>query len=1005
MPRPVFVRPNHSTGTPTIIGMLALSIICLLTLASSAAMAATWTGGGADDNWSTAGNWQLGAVPFNGGIVTYDANSVARLTSGNNDLNLTGITIEVTNAGPSAVTISGNALGLAGIDTDSPRDTQITLTINNALNLEAGGAIALSTLNAIFSASIVNLNGSLSLGANTLSVTGHHGAYGTVELNLNGGVSGTGGISANGLLAINVNSALTYSGDTTLTDACGMSLNAGGSLPSSSTFSLVTGGTGGGAIRLNGRNGTVGSIQTGGALGRVDFGGGSLTMGGNDNSTAYSGYLAGPGTLIKAGNGTFTLNTASANNNITSLTVNGGIFRLGADERLPDALTLTLGAGGTFDLGGNDETIGNFSGSGTMSLGAGTLTFGNGSNTSFSGNVTATGFGAATINKQGTGSFTVPAGANIVTGTVLFNINGGTFSINRNWDLAFIEVNNGGTLAGNGSVGSAGIWVHAGGTLSPGNSPGRVDSADALALDPGSTLRMELNGTTPITEHDQVLVGAGWSLPGNLSLSLGYAPNPGDSYMIIENLGGLGAPFAGLPQGGTITAGGHTFRIDYQGGDGNDVVLSYVTPSSGGSDPTPEPEPEPTPDARPAPEVSPHASPSPTGSLNGPTISWPKVGGTNHYIVYRSACPTCPKTRVGRVPGTSFMDESALPGLVYYYFVRSDNGALSDYSNWIPAWRYEQDPGRSGDFNGDGIMDLLWWSPESNQLYIWLMNSGMVQSVSPSGDGMDISQWLLVNLADFNGDGVTDLLWWNPQTGETVIWLLDQAMASGPSDWLIKASWSPGVMTGNVTLSYLGDLNADGRTDIVWRDYITGQVTIWIMGPDGAPEQSGPPVLAEGMTDGGKPGGSNSLDWAVRGVADMNADGRDDIVWQHASDGRVVVWHMDVNQAMGLVEYRRNNATEWRVAGLGDLDGDGLGDLVWRNDVSGQVQAWLMRGGDPRYEQRDIPVSADKPDTWRINAIGDFCGNGCADVYCKSEPEGAKRIVTLEGQSFTPSAP
>lgn len=1005
MPRPRPARPNSSTGLPAIMCMLALFILCLLTLAPPAVLAATWTGGSlASDSWSDADNWLGNVLPGNGDFVTYDANSVARLTSGNNNLNLTGITIEVVSGAgtPASVTISGNAIGLAGIDTDRPRSTPLTLNINNDLNLEAGGTIAMSNLFPGGS-NYINLNGPFSLGANTLNVTGSHGAFGVLSLNFNGGVSGTGGINVNGLLSINANSALAYSGNTSLTDACGISLGAGGSLPSASAFSLVTGGTGGGTIRLNGRNGTVGSIQTVGAWGGVDLGGGTLTMGGNGGTTTFAGTLNGPGSLTKTGGGTFTL--SSATTNLTSLTVNGGTFELGAADRLPDTLSLVLGGGGTFDLDGNDETIGNFSGSGTMSLGTGTLTFGNASNTVFSGNVTSTWASGATINKQGSGSFTVSAGADILAGTVLFNLNGGTFFINRNWDLAFIEVNNGGTLAGNGSVGSAGIWVHAGGTLSPGNSPGRVDSADALALDPGSTLRMELNGTTPITEHDQVLVGAGWSLPGNLSLSLGYTPAIGDSFMIIENFGGLGAPFAGLPQGGVITSGGYAFQINYLAGDGNDVVLTCLGPASGGNPPAPEPDPAPAPDARPAPNVTPEAGPSPAGSLNGPVISWPKVGGTNHYNVYRANCPTCAKTRVGRVPGTSFTDESALPGLVYYYFVRSDNGTLSDYSQWLPAWRYEQDPGRAGDFNGDGIMDLLWWSPESNQLYIWIMNSGMVQSVSPSGDGMDISQWLLVNLADFNGDGIADLLWWNPQTGEAVVWLLDQAVGSGPGDWLVKAMWSPGVMTGNVTLSYTGDLNADGRADIVWRDYITGQVTLWLMGENGTPILSGPPTLAEGMDAGGKPGSSGSLDWSLRGMADMNSDGRRDIIWQHASDGRVVVWHMDGSQAIGLAEYQREAATDWRVAGLGDMDGDGRGDMVWRNDASGQVQAWLMREGDQRYEQRDIPVSADKPENWRLNATGDFCGNGCADIYCKREPEAAKRIVTLEGQEFTPSAP
>src|SRR5205814_1972187 len=49
-----------------------------------------------------------------------------------------------------------------------------------------------------------------------------------------------------------------------------------------------------------------------------------------------------------------------------------------------------------------------------------------------------------------------------------------------------------------------------------------------------------------------------------------------NSYMIIKNDGSdsITGTFNGLPEGATITApNGRTFKITYQGGDGNDVVL------------------------------------------------------------------------------------------------------------------------------------------------------------------------------------------------------------------------------------------------------------------------------------------------------------------------------------------------------------------------------------------------------------------------------------------------
>jgi hypothetical protein len=38
----------------------------------------------------------------------------------------------------------------------------------------------------------------------------------------------------------------------------------------------------------------------------------------------------------------------------------------------------------------------------------------------------------------------------------------------------------------------------------------------------------------------------------------------------------IGGTFNNLPDGGTITVGRNTFQADYQGGDGNDLILTVV---------------------------------------------------------------------------------------------------------------------------------------------------------------------------------------------------------------------------------------------------------------------------------------------------------------------------------------------------------------------------------------------------------------------------------------------
>jgi hypothetical protein len=431
------------------------------------------------------------------------------------------------------------------------------------------------------------------------------------------------------------------------------------------------------------------------------------------------------------------------------------------------------------------------------------------------------------------------------------------------------------------------------------------------------------------------------------------------------------------------------------------AIQGYGSTPGGG---TPDPEPEPEPDPAPKPGSPKGTSPSPTTSMNGPSLSWPSVSGARSYRVYRAACPACPKEEIGRVSGVSFVDQSALPGQVFYYFVRGEgSGGLSDYSDWMAAWRYEQNPGRAGDFNGDGITDLLWWEPDTNQLTIWLMKGGAVQSLVSPGAGQDINQWLLIGTGDFNADGISDIMWWNPQAGAVEVWYMatSSSAASGAGGNGFQATSSLGQVTGNSTLSYTGDLNGDGREDILWRDYETGQITLWIMGADGQPTLNGPPTLAAGMSDGNRPDVTDSLEWGVRGLHDMDGDGKADVIWQHASDGRVVVWRMDGSLVIGIGEVHRAQPDNWLITGLGDMDGDGMADFVWSNQADGAIQTWLMHGlFTDELVMVDGSTEAAK---WRVKAVGDFCNAGSDDIYCKHSETGAVRIVKLDGQQFTPS--
>ena len=120
-------------------------------------------------------------------------------------------------------------------------------------------------------------------------------------------------------------------------------------------------------------------------------------------------------------------------------------------------------------------------------------------------------------------------------------------------------------------------------TLDAGTSPAQVSIAGNLVLTNDDTTPFEINGTNPLTDYDNYVVGGSVSLgAATFTLSRGFNPVPGNSFTIINKTspGLIPDTFNGLAEGSTITVGGVPFTISYQGGDGNDVVLTVGQPST-----------------------------------------------------------------------------------------------------------------------------------------------------------------------------------------------------------------------------------------------------------------------------------------------------------------------------------------------------------------------------------------------------------------------------------------
>ena len=88
-----------------------------------------------------------------------------------------------------------------------------------------------------------------------------------------------------------------------------------------------------------------------------------------------------------------------------------------------------------------------------------------------------------------------------------------------------------------------------------------------------------MNGVVPITGYDVLNVSGSVDLGNSfLGVSCVPTPTPGDTFVIIQNdgLDRVTGTFNGLDEGATFVTGTNQYRITYLGGNGNDVVVTYL---------------------------------------------------------------------------------------------------------------------------------------------------------------------------------------------------------------------------------------------------------------------------------------------------------------------------------------------------------------------------------------------------------------------------------------------
>jgi hypothetical protein len=243
----------------------------------------------------------------------------------------------------------------------------------------------------------------------------------------------------------------------------------------------------------------------------------------------------------------------------------------------------------------------------------------------------------------------------------------------------------------------------------------------------------------------------------------------------------------------------------------------------------------------------------------------------------------------------------------------------------------------AGDLNGDGVPDIVAAMGPGGSL-VQLFDGA---TIAPLGSGFPFGPGfgggVFVAVGDLNGDGRNDIGVAQGQGGGVVRVFsgIDYAML------LDVAPFGAGY-SGGVTVA-MGDLNADGRADLV-----TGQLNGGLASViDGATQAT----IVSGAPFGGHTGG------LYVAAGDVNGDGRADVILAPATGGGAVAVYdlQTVSQIGSFSPYGSTFTAGVRVAAA-DLTGDGRADIITGPGPGGGSEVRVFNGAGAFSLMMTVPA-------------------------------------------------
>lgn len=237
-----------------------------------------------------------------------------------------------------------------------------------------------------------------------------------------------------------------------------------------------------------------------------------------------------------------------------------------------------------------------------------------------------------------------------------------------------------------------------------------------------------------------------------------------------------------------------------------------------------------------------------------------------------------------------------------------------------------------------------------------------------------------VVVVDWDGDGHLDLL---VSGGERIV----QLRGDGTGQFELSGSAAAGENPVDIVL---GDVNEDGRTDVVVANHETDYLTLLMGGAEDFASSRSQRLPID----------VSPHPHAVA-VEDINGDGHLDIVVDDRDRERLQVHVGSGDGSFEMFQAIEIGADPYRGMTVADIDGDGHVDVITPNPRTVSVQMGDGQGG---FSHRlDLESSAMPPFS---TVVGDFDGDGVLDIASGSgESQGEVRVwLGTGGGGYSPNS-